>query len=168
LGSPQTGFVAQPFGASKKTLCESRLLPLCQPRLASCASGLAQGGFAALPLQQRPARHALASHARPASHFRLVQPLPQQPQGCEPALFESIKITPYTFWISHTGLDAGYPKRYRYIMRNSIISHSDVWRANRKLLRRWAGRSPKRRTRTTRFASRIRENETVFLKNGAR
>ena len=128
LGSPQVGFVAQSLGASQEALFELGFLPPSEPRLAARSPGLAQSALTAFAIQRGPARHALANYAQPSRHFRLVQPLPQQPQGLEPSPFQGIKVTPYSGRVSHTRLDARYLEKCRCIMRDSIADIAEVWR----------------------------------------
>ena len=100
-GGPQTGFVAQCFGAALQSAFDASQVCGTQAWLAPSAPGLLQGLLSARGQLLGPATHRLPMHTHLPGHFRLRNALPQQPCGEPAPLFQFLEVPPNTFWVSH-------------------------------------------------------------------
>jgi len=98
---------AQPLRALLEWLPEPRLLRFAEPGLASGAARPPQTVRALAVESLGPLTDRLVADRQAAAHCGVVQTLAQQLSRFESPPLQSIKIAPYTFCVSQTGMDAG-------------------------------------------------------------
>ena len=101
LAGPQGSGITVRFGAIEQQLFELRQLLGAELRLASGPAGVAQRLDASLRGLLCPATDALLADAEATGHFGLVEPLIQQPQGLQTALFKRLEIAFDSSGIAH-------------------------------------------------------------------
>ena len=104
--SPQRRLVAQSFRSLQQALLQPLQVLPAQTRLAPGPTCLLQPFPPLLGQRLGPAVHTGMAHAQPPADFGLAQSLPQQPHPLQAASLQSLKVSVYSFWVSHAGLDA--------------------------------------------------------------
>src|SRR5437870_9110432 len=104
--SPQWRLVAQSFRSLQQALLQPLQVLPAQTRLAPGPTCLLQPFPPLLGQRLGPAVHTGMAHAQPPADFGLAQSLPQQPHPLQAASLQSLKVSVYSFWVSHAGLDA--------------------------------------------------------------
>src|SRR6266581_494954 len=104
--SPQRRLVAQSFRSLQQALLQPLQVLPAQTRLAPGPTCLLQPFPPLLGQRLGPAVHTGMAHAQPPADFGLAQSLPQQPHPLQAASLQSLKVSVYSFWVSHAGIDA--------------------------------------------------------------